>query len=197
MVVYRVEKCVDVEFTWIVVLLGKMCNLRFSLNWLWRMLRDIWVYSKDGGSKLLGNIDIYIPIYMSLHPHKLKTSSSLVWKPQISHWDYCLSRCNTLYRAFQNHVPDHRSCCWSYITNATWIHEKMRVNFPLVFNLPNFIEKFWNADLWLPTRPCTFWKNMWMHTHYRAVCWNTGSCCFNVVYQVLHRRTPMVSHPTT
>jgi hypothetical protein len=126
---YRVEKCVDVEVTWIIVLLGKMCNLRFSLNWLWRILRDIWVYSKVGGSKLLGNIDIYIPIYMSLHPHRLESSSSLLWKPQISHWGYCLSRCNTLHRAFQNHVPDHRSCCWSLITNAACIHEKMRVHF--------------------------------------------------------------------
>ena len=29
------------------------------------------MYSEDGGSKLLGNIDIYIPIYVSLHPHRI------------------------------------------------------------------------------------------------------------------------------
>jgi hypothetical protein len=131
---YRDAKCVNVEVTWSFVLPNEICSLRFSLNWLWRILRDIWMYSEDGGSKLLGNIDVCIPIYnlnWYLHGHHCKNPKS--------HEEITAFQDVTPYTEYPiSHVPDHRSCCYSYVTYETSIHNKLRAHFSPAVQLALF-----------------------------------------------------------
>lgn len=145
--------------------MDKMCSLRFPLHWLWGMWRDFWVYSEGGDSKLLRNIGINVLIYMSLHPRRLEHPSTSVWKPKFSQGDYCLLRCNILYRDF------HQSCSWlqkllpeqHYKWNLHLLETESSF-LPLQFILPYFTQQF--LKCWPPASNKAFTphENIFRHT---------------------------------